>query len=126
MSSFTTQVHALSPLLYVKLHTCMHESTHSSCFARRCDFVEANKVCLLSALCAAGNEDVQQERMEHNPAAEQFRKDQLVEWWPTEELPTNFTHDAQKFTYNHATYGGPVILFKGMKEATAASNGVSL
>jgi len=104
----------------------MHESTHSSCFARRCDFVEANKVCLLSALCAAGNEDVQQERMARNPTAEQFRKDHLVEWWPTEELPTNFTYDAQKFTYNHATYGGPVILFKGMKGATAASNGVSL
>ena len=83
-------------------------------------------MCLLSALCTAGNEDVQQERVARNPAVEQFRKDQLVEFWPTEELLTNFTYDKQSFTYKHATYGGPVIVFKGMKEAMVASNGVSL
>lgn len=104
----------------------MHESTHSSCFARRCYFFEPNKVCLLPTLSTAGNEDVQQERIARNPAAEQFRKDQLVEWWPTEELPTTFNYDSKEYTYDPAKYGGPVILFKGMKDAMAASNGVSL
>lgn len=126
MSNFTAHKHTLMPLLYVKLRTCMHESMHSSCFANRLCLTEPNKVCLLSALCAAGNEDVQQERVARNPAAEQLRKDQLVEWWPTEELPTDFTYDDQEFKYDHAMYGGPVIVFKGMKEAMAASNGVSL
>lgn len=69
---------------------------------------------------------MQQERIARNPAAEQFRKDQLVEWWPTEELPTTFNYDSKEYTYDPAKYGGPVILFKGMKDAMAASNGVSL
>ena len=59
---------------------------------------------------------------------EDLRRQILLAFWVVEELPTTFSKPghALPLTYNHATYGGPILVRAGSASATEKSKGVTL
>jgi hypothetical protein len=59
---------------------------------------------------------------------EDLRRQILLAFWVVEELPTTFSYGKPglPLTYNHATYGGPVLVLAGLTSATEKSKGVTL